>query len=341
MAHRDLGQFYLSVGDYTGALKHFTKIRESCTTSQHVVDMCIAILELLILQGNYSHISTYVFKADTALDAASNAASTTTTPATPGGGAAKKTQERAKWQTKLDFASALAHLGQGNYEKAANLFLKLGSVKELGDWVGKLIAPGDIGIAGTLCALASLSRAAIKSQLLENDSFSIYIEYEPHVRELVEAYMASKFSAVLDLLERYSTRHVVDIHFGQHVKNLTDLIRSRALVLYFQPFSSIKLERMATAFGWTVQQVEEQVVNLIQAGEIRGRVDSQNKILKAKETDARSELFARVLRSGKEMQATNRKLLLRMRLQQADLIVKAPKTRGEGAAPRQTEYFNE
>lgn len=35
---------------------------------------------------------------------------------------------------------------------------------------------------------------------------------------------------------------------------------------------------MATAFGWTVQQVEMQVVNLIQAGEIRGRVDSQNKV---------------------------------------------------------------
>lgn len=108
--------------------------------------------------------------------------------------------------------------------------------------------------------------------------------------------MASKFSTVLDLLERYAvskavviriwcthvlslqTRHVVDIHFGQHVKNLTDLIKSRTLVLYFQPFSSIKLERMATAFGWTIQQVEEQVVNLIQAGEIRGRVDSQNKV---------------------------------------------------------------
>ena len=90
------------------------------------------------MQGNYSHISTYVFKADTALDAASNAASASTTPVIPGTGPAKKSQERAKWQTKLDFASALANLGQGNYEKAANLFLKLGSVKELGDWVGKV-----------------------------------------------------------------------------------------------------------------------------------------------------------------------------------------------------------
>jgi len=45
--------------------------------------------------------------------------------------------------------------------------------------------------------------------LLENDSFSIYIEYEPHVRELVEAYMASKFSTVLELLERYSVGSIV------------------------------------------------------------------------------------------------------------------------------------
>lgn len=77
------------------------------------------------------------------------------------------------------------------------------------------MAPGDIGIAGTLCALASLSRAAIKSQLLENDSFSIYIEYEPHVRELVEAYMASKFSTVLDLLERHSVGSVI-LTLGQN-----------------------------------------------------------------------------------------------------------------------------
>ena len=70
-------------------------------------------------------------------------------------------------------------------------------------------------------------------------------------------------------------------------------------------------------------------------------------ILKAKETDQRAALFARAIKSGQEMQAANRKLLLRMRLyvywlslsqplesltgsghlyrQQADLVVKAPK----------------
>jgi COP9 signalosome complex subunit 1 len=61
------------------------------------------------------------------------------------------------------------------------------------------------------------------------------------------------------------------------MKTLANLIRSHALVLYFQPFSSIRLDRMATAFGWTVQHVEQEVVELIQSGAIRGRIDSQNK----------------------------------------------------------------
>lgn len=55
-------------------------------------------------------------------------------------------------------------------------------------------------------------------------------------------------------------------------------IKNRALVLYFQPFASIRMDRMARAFGWSVAQLEAQVVTLIQAGEIEARVDRQNKV---------------------------------------------------------------
>ena len=63
-----------------------------------------------------------------------------------------------------------------------------------------------------------------------------------------------------------------------HVDTLTNLIRSKALVLYFQPFSSIRLERMSEAFGWSVEALERQIVALIQSGEIKARVDRQNKV---------------------------------------------------------------
>ena len=48
MAHRDLAEYYRAVGDPQSALKHYAKLREFCTTSQHVLDMCLAVLEVRI-----------------------------------------------------------------------------------------------------------------------------------------------------------------------------------------------------------------------------------------------------------------------------------------------------
>lgn len=49
-----------------------------------------------------------------------------------------------------------------------------------------------------------MTRGAIKSQLLENAVFGLYIEQEPYVRELLEAYISNNFKTVLELLSKYS-----------------------------------------------------------------------------------------------------------------------------------------
>ena len=49
MAHRDLGEFFRTTGEYQAALKQYQKLRDSCTTSQHVLEMCLSVLEVSIL----------------------------------------------------------------------------------------------------------------------------------------------------------------------------------------------------------------------------------------------------------------------------------------------------
>jgi len=142
------------------------------------------------------------------------------------------------------------------------------------------------------------------------------------MKELLDAWMASNFRTVLRLLEKYSARHYLDPLLGPHVANLTAQIRARAVVLYFQPFATIRLERMSAAFGWTVEDTEREVVTLIQRGDILGRVDSQNKILRARSTNHRAQLYAHALKAGAEMQSATNKLLLRLQLQQANLVVR-------------------
>ncbi len=102
--------------------------------------------QLLIEQRNYSHLTTYVFKADAAVDATTAAAGapaagTSTAPAVTASATAaskKKSVERDSVQAKLDLATALSHLGASNYEKAATGLLKIGPAKDLGDWIGKV-----------------------------------------------------------------------------------------------------------------------------------------------------------------------------------------------------------
>ncbi|KAJ3833569.1 26S proteasome subunit RPN7-domain-containing protein [Lentinula raphanica] len=337
MGHRDLAEFSRSIGDYPSALKHWTKSREFCTTSQHVLDGCLSTIELLIEQRNYSHLPTYVFKAEAALEAV---ASSSANAAKGDNASSRKTAssttsaDREILQSKLEFATALGQLAQSNYERAAYHFLRLspgtGSQGGLGDWFGKLVSPGDIAIYGCVCALASLSRSAFKAQVLENIPFGVYIEQEPHVREIIEAYMASNFKGVLETLSKYSTRHTIDIHLYPHLATLNSLTRNRLVSLYFAPFSSIKLDRMAQAFGWSVTETEEYVVGLVRSGDIGGRIDSRAKVLQVKKTDHRAELFARAIKTGVDIAKTNKKLLYRMKLQRADLLIKPPKGANTG-----------
>jgi hypothetical protein len=49
----------------------------------------------------------------------------------------------------------------------------------------------------------------MQANLLGNTPFGVCIEQEPHIREMIDAYMGSKFKTVLELLERYSVSGVL------------------------------------------------------------------------------------------------------------------------------------
>lgn len=46
MGYRDLGDFQRKSGDLQGAVRSYTQSRDYCTTSQHVLDMCLSIIDV-------------------------------------------------------------------------------------------------------------------------------------------------------------------------------------------------------------------------------------------------------------------------------------------------------
>lgn len=94
----------------------------------------------------------------------------------------------------------------------------------------------------------------------------------------------------------------LDLHLGPHIDDLLTSIRQRALQSYFSPFASVSLERMSDAFGWSPEVMQVAVVELIQSGALKARIDSAKGILVAKRVEPRVEAFRNALEQGEKMQ---------------------------------------
>ena len=62
--HDDLGDHYLSCGELPNALKCYSRARDYCTSGKHVVNMCLNVIKVSIYLQNWSHVLSYVSKAE-------------------------------------------------------------------------------------------------------------------------------------------------------------------------------------------------------------------------------------------------------------------------------------
>lgn len=62
--HDDLGDHYLDCGDLSNALKCYSRARDYCTSGKHVVNMCLNVIKVSVYLQNWSHVLSYVAKAE-------------------------------------------------------------------------------------------------------------------------------------------------------------------------------------------------------------------------------------------------------------------------------------
>ncbi|RAL46235.1 hypothetical protein DM860_016668 [Cuscuta australis] len=290
MGYNDLGDFYYAHGQLGDALKNYVRTRDYCTTSKHIIHMCLNAILVSIEMGQFSHVLSYVTKAEQGHDSSLDDITA----------------------AKLCCAAGLAHLEAKKYKIAARKFLDVGH--ELLSNYNEVIAPQDVATYGALCALASFDRSELKSKVIDNVNFRNFLELVPEIRELIQDFYTSRYASCLGYLENLKTNLLLDIHLHDHVEILYNKIRNKALIQYTHPFVSVDLHMMASAFKTTVAGLEKELEALITHNEIQARIDSHNKILYARHADLRNATFQRVLQTGKEFDRDMKALLLRASL---------------------------
>ncbi|KAB1214431.1 COP9 signalosome complex subunit 1 [Morella rubra] len=289
MGYNDFGDFYYAHGALGDAFKNYVRTRDYCTTAKHIIHMCMSAILVSIEMGQFTHVTSYVSKAEQSAEALD-----------PITGA------------KLRCAAGLAHLEGRKYKLAARKFLEAGP--ELGSHYNEVIAPQDVATYGGLCALATFDRTELKNKVIDNVNFRNFLELVPEVRELINDFYSSHYASCLDYLGNLKANLLLDIHLHDHVETLYEQIRSKALIQYTHPFVSVDLRMMANAFKTSGAGLEKELEALITDNQIQARIDSHNKILYARHADQRNATFQRVLQTGSEFDRDVRSMLLRANL---------------------------
>lgn len=106
-----------------------------------------------------------------------------------------------------------------------------------------------------------------------------------------------------------------------HTADLISMIRTRGIVQYLSPFSSVRVSAMAEAFGANEETMLAEVCQLAEDDEIPVSVDLVDRILKVKERDARGDAFRGAMTSGSSITSIAQANVFRMRLKEAGVIV--------------------
>ena len=286
--HDDLGDHYLDMGDLNNALKCYIRARDYCTSGKNVLSMCLNAIRVSIYLKNWSFVSSYVMKAESNTDYS----------------------DKSVIATKLNCASGLAYLANRKYDQAARSFL-LCNFDHFNNDASEFLSVNNVAVYGALCALASFSREQLLRQVIQSTTFKLFLETEPQLREILSKFYDSKYANCLSILDSLKDNFLLDLYLAQHVKTLYSSIRNRALIQYFSPYISADMHRMAAAFNTDVKSLEDEIMQLILDGQIQARIDSQNKILYAKDIDPRTVTFEKAIHIGKECHLRTKALLLR------------------------------
>ncbi|XP_072029578.1 COP9 signalosome complex subunit 1-like isoform X3 [Amphiura filiformis] len=306
--HDDLGDHYLDQGDLSNALKCYSRSRDYCTSAKHVVNMCLNVIKVSIHLQNWSHVLSYVNKAEATPEISE-----------------KESKDNLMIITKLKCAAGLAELATKKYKQAAKYFLQASFDNcDFPD----LLSSNNVAMYGGLCALASFDRQELQKNVISSSSFKLFLELEPQLRDIIFMFYESKYASCLKLLDELKDNLLLDMYLAPHINTLYSQIRNRALIQYFSPYVSADMRKMAVSFNTTVPDLEDELMQLILDGQINARIDSHNKILYARDVDQRSSTFEKSLAMGHAFQRRTKALILRAAMLRNNIQVKSPPREG-------------
>jgi len=228
----------------------------------------------------------------------------------------------AATKAKVTCAHGIALLRTKRFKEAAVILTDIPI--EVGTSYASVCSARDVATYGALCALASFDRQSLQNLVLGkyNRAFRAHLEAASDIREVVHDFYNARYTSCFSALNAMQPTLQLDLHLGQHIDELYELIRERALIQYTVPYLTVDLNVMAKSFNTDAVSIVEELATLIEKNKIEARIDSKNKTLVPSCRNERTAMYKQVLQDAEDYEIGSRSALLRLSLLKHDVIVR-------------------
>ncbi|PVU96041.1 hypothetical protein BB561_001444 [Smittium simulii] len=246
----DIANLYYRAGDFSSASKTLQRAEECCVDFSQLLEMYYLTTKVFISSELYKAVLSNFKKVDSIYTSS------------------KITENKTSFYAFF----AISSMASGAYRQALDQFIKL-DYSELNSFDG-FTCNLDIGIYGAFCALATASRAEIKSLLLENKNFVQYLDHDSNLYDMLNYFYNGSYSKFSQLLEQKLATLVIDIFFHKQINIILKMIQKNIIIHYIQPRITADLQIMYKCCLFdSVQALENELICMISSKVIYARLD--------------------------------------------------------------------
>ena len=292
----DLGDFYSQRGIHNEAMKMYLRTREYCSSNKQVAEMGLKAVRASIDDKDFKSAKQNLLRVEPIVEQI-----------------ATECKDLAE-KCKLLFGIVL--LQEGEFESAASRFVNIdGSFAQAFNDIASL---EDIVLYGTLCSLASFSRASIKGLVIDNIAFKSLTELLPEVRNMPQYFCSGKYSELFSELDSLSGILAHDIYLRKHTEVILTAVKERCISQYITPYSVIDMRKMAESMQVDIPGLASIVAKMIAAGKVSAKIDMASCVIYRQKADGRKALREKMVDLGRSQIRDLKVILLRLSMMRHD-----------------------
>ncbi|XP_073007310.1 26S proteasome non-ATPase regulatory subunit 6 [Typha latifolia] len=271
-AHLAKSLYFIKIGDKEKALEQLKLTEGKTVAVGQKMDLVFYTLQLGFFHMDFDLISRSIDKAK------------------------KLFEEGGDWERKnrLKVYEGLYCMSTRNFKKAASLFLD--SISTFTTY--ELFSYETFIFYTVLTSVISLDRVSLKQKVVDAPEILAVIGKVPYLSDFLNSLYGcqykSFFSAFSGLTEQIKLDRYLQPHFRYYMREVRTVVYSQ----FLESYKSVTMEAMATAFGVTVDFIDQELSRFIAAGKLHCKIDKVAGVLETNRPDARNAFYQSTIKQG-------------------------------------------